>query len=154
MDMLTKEMPLILFKFRRILYWGAPNVKMDMTTIDNVAEFTARAALDENAPQFLRIAGDSVSAADLKGIVSNVTGREFRLFRAGSIKLLNFIVKIARFFSFDKKSLYPAWQGMQYMRDMMEGRAVLSSHDNDRYADVQWTSVEEFLRSQNVEKYL
>lgn len=152
MDLLTTKMPLILFRFKRILYWGDPSVKMDLTTMDDAAEFTARAALDETAPRHLRIAGDSVSAADLKDIVTRVTGNEFHLFRAGSIGLLNLLIKIIKFFSPAKNSLYPVWQGMQYMRDMMEGRAVLSSHDNDRYPDMQWTSVEKFLASKKTEK--
>ncbi len=153
MELLTTDMPLILYRFKRILCWGDPAVKMDLTTTFNVAEFTARAALDDDAaPKVLRIAGDTVSATDVKEIVSEITGANFRVFRAGSISLLNIIIKIARFFAPAKNELYPAWQGMQYMRDMMEGRAELNSHDNDRYPDMRWTSVAEFLASQDVKK--
>src|SRR5687768_3303755 len=77
MDLLTTDMPLILYRFRRILYWGEPQVRMDLTTTFDVAEFTARAALDENAPEVLRIAGDSVSAVDAKQIMSEITGKNF-----------------------------------------------------------------------------
>jgi uncharacterized protein YbjT (DUF2867 family) len=150
MDLLTTDMPLILFKFRRILYWGAPTVKMDLTTMDDVAEYTARVAIDTDTPRRLRIAGDTVSAADLKKIVSKVTSKRFHLLRAGSISLLNVIINLAQFFSPAKNKLYPAWQGMQYMRDMMEGRAELNAHDNNRYSDMRWTSVEKFLAAQNV----
>jgi nucleoside-diphosphate-sugar epimerase len=45
-DMLTGQMPLILFKLKRVLYWGDPDQRMDFTTIDNTAAFTASAALD------------------------------------------------------------------------------------------------------------
>lgn len=154
MDLLTKEMPLILYRFRRILCWGDPSVKMDLTKMDDVAEFTARAALDENAPKVLRIAGDSVSAFDVKEIMTEITGKNFKVFRAGSIGLLNVIIKIAKFFSRENGDLYPAWQGMQYMRDMMEGRAVIENHDNKRCKEIRWTSVKEFLESQNVKKYV
>lgn len=154
MDLLVTDMPLVLFRFRRILYWGDASVKMDLTTMDDVAEFTARAALDDEAPRRLRIAGDSVSAADLKEIAARATGEQFRLFRAGSIGLLDLIIRIARFFSPARTSLYPAWQGMQYLRDMLEGRAELKTHDNDRYSDMNWTSVEKFLASQNVKKFV
>ena len=101
-------------------------------------------------PRYLRIAGDTVSAADMKEIMSRVTDKKFHLFRPGGIFLLNVIIKIARFFSSAKTKLYPAWQGMQYMRDMMEGRAELASHDNARYPDMRWTSAEEFLVSEDV----
>ena len=154
MDLLTTDMPLILYRFRRILYWGAPSVKMDMTTTDDVAEFTACAALDANTPRYLRVAGDRVSAHDARDIMTDITGKRFRLFRAGGIRLLNFTIKIAKFFFPSANNLYPAWQGMQYMRDMMDGRAALIVLDNDRYPEIKWTSVKEFLKRQNVEKFV
>jgi hypothetical protein len=46
---------------------------------------------------------------------------------------------------------FPAWQGMQYMRDMFTGSAKLAPLDNDRYAGILWTSVRDQLaRTQNV----
>jgi nucleoside-diphosphate-sugar epimerase len=152
MDLLTTDMPLILYRFRRILYWGSPSVKMDMTTTDDVAEFTARAALDANTPRYLRVASDRVSAHDVLDIMTNITGKKFRLFRAGGFRLLNLIIKIAKFFFPAANDLYPAWQGMQYMRDMMEGRAALIELDNERYPEIKWISVKESLKQQNVEK--
>jgi uncharacterized protein YbjT (DUF2867 family) len=150
MDMLTAEMPLILYKFKRILYWGNPNIKMDLTSTYNVAEFTANVALDDDTPRYLRVAGDSVNAQDVRKIMSEITGLEFGLFSPGGIGLLNTIINVAKFFGGNSKDLYPAWQGMQYMRDMMEGRAVINSHDNDRYKNIHWTSVKEFLVNENV----
>jgi hypothetical protein len=34
---------------------------------------------------------------------------------------------------------------MQYMRDIMEGRVKIDSYDNNRYEDMNWTSVKELL---------
>lgn len=150
MDLITAEMPLILFKFQRVLYWGNPTVKMDLTTTFNVAEFTAHVALDENTPRYLRIAGDSVNALDVQKIMTDVTGLKFGLFNPGGIGLINTIIKVAKFFGGNSTDLYPAWQGMQYMRDMMEGRAVIKSHDNDLYQNIHWTSVQEYLIKENV----
>jgi uncharacterized protein YbjT (DUF2867 family) len=155
MDLLTAEMPLILFKLKRILYWGNPNIKMDLTTTYNVAEFTAHVALDENTPRYLRIAGDSVNAPDVQKIMSEITGLEFGFLRPGGIGLINAIIKVGRFFGKNSTELYPVWQGMQYMRDMMEGRAERNSHANDRYKNIHWTSVREFLIQENVKgKYV
>ncbi len=150
MDLLTAEMPLILFKFKKILYWGNPAIKMDLTTTFNVAEFTANAALDENTPRYLHIAGESVNAFDVQKIMSDITDLKFGMFNPGGIGLFNAMIKVAKFFGGNSKDLYPAWQGMQYMRDMMEGRAVIKSHDNNRYKDIRWTSVKEFLISEDV----
>lgn len=154
MDLLTTDMPLILYRFRRILHWGDASVKMDLTTMNDAAEFSARAALDDRAPRYLRIAGDRVSARDVRDIMTSITNKKFRLLRAGSINLLDFIIKIAKCFFPANNDLYPAWQGMQYMRDMMEGRAAGIELDNDRYADLKWTSVKEFLTSQGVQKFV
>ncbi len=154
MNLLTKEMPLILYRFKRILYWGASSVKMDLTTMDDTAKFTARAALETETPRFLRIAGDRVNAKDVRDIMSGITSKNFKLFRAGSIGLLDVIIKVAKFLFPSKNELYPAWQGMQYMRDMMEGRAEFVPLDNDRYSNIEWTSVETFLRTENVGSFV
>jgi len=144
-ELLTGQMPLILFKRKRVLYWGNADQRMDFTTIDDTAAFTARAALDPSTPRFLRIAGDQLSAREVNAVVSEVTQQQFRLFRAGSLGTLGALIRIARLFSPAKKDLYPAWQGMQYMRNMFDGRAKLDPLDNGRYPDLRWTTVREVL---------
>jgi hypothetical protein len=42
--MLTGQMPLILFKLKRVLYWGDADQRMDFTTMDDTPAFTASAA--------------------------------------------------------------------------------------------------------------
>ncbi len=150
MDLLTTDMPLILFKKKRILCWGNPHQILEFTTTDNVAAFTAEAAMDENAPRFLRIAGDRLSCNDFVKLLAELTYTNYKLFRPGGIGLLNIMIKVTRFFSPSKNELYPAWQGMQYMRDMMEGRIVFQKYDNDRYAKIKWTSVKEFLMKEEL----
>lgn len=150
MDLLTTDMPLILFKKQRILCWGSPNQLIEFTTTPNVAEFTANAALDEETPRFLRIAGDRLSCNDFVQLLTELTGKQYKLFRPGGIGLLNFVIKMTRFFSPSKKELYPAWQGMQYMRDMMEGRIIFQDYDNDRYSTIKWTSVKAFLMQEGI----
>jgi nucleoside-diphosphate-sugar epimerase len=63
-EMLTGQMPLILFKLKRVLYWGNADQRMDFTTMDDTAAFTANAALDPSTPRTLRIAGDQLSARE------------------------------------------------------------------------------------------
>ena len=147
MDLLTTDMPLILFKQKKILCWGNPNQILEFTTTDNVAEFTAAAALDDNTPRYMRIACDRLSCNDFVKLLSEITSEKYKLFRPGGIGLFNVIIKITRFFSPSKNELYPAWQGMQYMRDLMEGRIVFQKYDNDRYSHIKWTTVKEFLIS-------
>ncbi len=144
-DMLTGQMPLILFKLKRVLYWGDADQRMDFTTMDDTAAFTASAALDADTPRFLRIAGDQLSARELAAVVSQATGKRFRLFRAGSLGMLNMLIRIARTVAPGENELYPAWQGMQYMRNMFEGRAKLEPLDNDRYPKIHWTTAWDVL---------
>ena len=145
MDLLTGQMPMILDKQKWILYWGNPDQNLDFTTIDDTAEYTANVALDDSTPRYLRIAGDQITPRQMVKVVSDITGKEFSLFKAGGIGLINGIIKTMKFFSPAKKDLYPIWQGMQYMRDMMEGRVKIHSYDNNRYEDMDWTKVKDLL---------
>ena len=152
MDLLTGQMPMIFDKQKWILYWGNPDQSLDFTTMDNTAEYTANVALDDSAPRFLRIAGDQITPRQMVKIMSEITGKEFSLFKAGGIGLIDGIIKTMKFFSPAKKDIYPIWQGMQYMRDMMEGRAKIDSYDNDRYQGMNWTSIKDLLLVQKTMK--
>ena len=149
-DLLTGPMPLILFKLKRVLYWGDADQRMDFTTMDDTAAFTASAALDPSTPRILRIAGDQLSARELAAVVSGVTGTKFRLFRAGGLAMLGTLIKVARTVAHGEKELYPAWQGMQYMRNMFDGRAKLKTLDNDRYPGMRWKTVRDVLSEAHV----
>lgn len=149
-DLLTGQMPLILFPLKSVLYWGNADQRMDFTTMDDTAAFTANAALDPSTPRFLRIAGDQLSARELAAVVSMVTAKQFRLLRAGGLGLLGTLIKVARTVAPGEKELYPAWQGMQYMRDMMDGRAKMQMLDNDRYPGMRWTTVRDMLSAHQV----
>lgn len=145
MDLLTTDMPLILSKSNRILCWGNPNQPMEFTLTDDVAQFTAKAALDDDSPRYLKIAGDRLSCNDFVNLLTQISGKKYRLLRPGGISMLNTLIRLTRFFSPSRKELYPAWQGMQYMKDMMEGRVIFTSYDNDRYGNLSWTTAREFL---------
>jgi hypothetical protein len=149
MDLLTTDMPLILFKQKKILCWGDANQKLEFTTTYNVAEFTAEVAIDNETPRYLRIAGDVLSCNEFVELMTSLTSQKHKLLRPGGIKLLNTLIKVIRFFSPSESELYPAWQGMQYMRDLMEGRIQIQNHDNNRYPNIQWTTVKDFLVSEN-----
>jgi hypothetical protein len=77
--------------------------------------------------------------------MTELTRKPYKIFRPGGIGLLNLLIKTTRFFSPSENELYPAWQGMQYMRDMMEGRIIFQEYANDKYPHIEWTSVRQFL---------
>ena len=149
-ELLTGQMPLILFKRRRVLYWGDADQRLDFTTVADTAVFTASAALDASTPRFLRIAGDQLSARELTAVVSEVTGNQFRLFRAGGLGMLGALIGVGRTVAPARREVFPAWQGMQYMRNMFDGRAKLAPLDNDRYPGIRWTTVLDVLSARQV----
>jgi uncharacterized protein YbjT (DUF2867 family) len=144
-DMLTGQMPLVLFKQKKILCWGDAHHKLSFTTMDDTAAYTASAATDATTPRYLRIAGDLKSPADMQALMSEISKTPYKLFRPGGQGLLGFIIKVARFFSSGEKELYPAWQGMQYMHNMIDDRALLKSTDNERYPNMKWTTAKDVL---------
>jgi predicted GH43/DUF377 family glycosyl hydrolase/uncharacterized protein YbjT (DUF2867 family) len=143
MDMLGAEMPIIQSAIHRIIYFRSADQKLDFTTKDDVAAFTARAALDADTPRFLRIAGDSLTARELAQVMAKVSGREFKTFKAGGLGALSAIIGITKVIALGAGEIFPAWQGMHYMRDMFSGEGQLKPLDNDRYPDVKWTRVKQ-----------
>ena len=144
MDMLGGEMPIIQTRLRRAIYWGGPDQPMDFTTKDDVAAFTAAAALDADPPRVLRIAGDSLSPRGLADAMTAVSGRPFKTQWVGGIGVLTALVRVAKLVG-PKGGVFPPYQGMQYLRDMMSGRGKLDPLDNDRYAGLSWTNVRSHL---------
>ncbi|WP_276498929.1 NmrA family NAD(P)-binding protein [Pontibacter litorisediminis] len=144
-DLLTGEAPIVLFPLKRVMYYGSADQLMDFTTIQNTSEYTAAAALDPTTPRYLRIAGDVLSAKGLCEAASKATGEEFKLLRVGGLGLLNTLIKVTKALTPRSKEVFPAWQGMQYMRDMFSGLPKLAPLDNGRYPEIRWTSVAEVL---------
>jgi nucleoside-diphosphate-sugar epimerase len=143
-NMLTGTAPFVLFGQRRVLCWGDATQRMDWTTIEDVARYTAHAALDDDSPRFLRIAGDQISASDLSNIMSEITGVEHHVLRPGGLRAFRCVIRLTRFIVPGRGELYPPWQGMQYMHDMYSGLAKFERVDNERYPVV-FRSVKDLL---------
>ena len=145
MDMLGAEMPIIQPRVRRVLHWGGADQRLDFTTKDDTAAYTAAAAVDDTTPRLLRIAGDTVSARDIAHAMTEVTGQPYRTLRAGSLRGLSAMIAATQLLAPQRQSVFPAWQGMQYMRDMFSGAAQLVPLDNDRYPELRWTRLRDQL---------
>jgi uncharacterized protein YbjT (DUF2867 family) len=144
-DLLTGQAPIILFKFKRVVYWEDADQLLDFTTMDDAAGFTAAVALDSSTPRYLRIAGDQISARGLVDVASEVTKEKFKLFRPGGLKRYETLIKFTRTVFPQSKALYPPWQGMQYLHNMFSGRPKLEPLDNDRYPGMTWTTARDVL---------
>lgn len=144
-DLLKDQAPLILPKLNRVIYWGEADQPMDFTTMANTAAFTAAAALDSQAPRFLRIAGEVATIRDLQRAASQAYGNEFRLWRIGGLDFLAIMIRIVRTIAPARNEVFPPWQGMQYLHDMLSGLPKLEPLDNVRYPGIKWTKIREVL---------
>lgn len=145
MDMLDGVMPIIQPRIHRVLHWGDPDQVLDLTTKDDTAAWTAAVALDPASPRVVRVAGSSVSSREIAETLSEVRGVEYRLLRVGSPASLGVLVGISRVVAPQRREVFPAWQGMQYMRDMSLGHVRLQPLDNHRYPDVEPTALRDYL---------
>jgi uncharacterized protein YbjT (DUF2867 family) len=144
MDLLKEEAPVILKKLNRVIYWGSKTQDMDFTSIDNTAEYTAHAVLDGETPRFLKIAGEVANIKDLAKDAERAFGNPFKTTRVGGLGTLQVMWKIFKSLDFKKKQVFPPWQGMQYLHNMLTGLPKFEVLDNERYP-VRWTTVEEIL---------
>jgi len=147
LELLTYNIPLFNFPKRSIGYGGSPDQKLDFTHTNNVAEYTAAAALDPSAPAILRIAGDSFSPRELAKIAEEVTNEKFELANMGTLEA--FYENIQKLRAADKegeeKQEFPQWQMMQYMHNMFSGRGKLNPLDNNRYPGIKWTTARDII---------
>ena len=128
-----------------MLYWGRADQRLDFTTKDDVAAFTAAAALDDDTPRILRIAGGSATPRALAEMLGDVTRPALQdPARRWSERSLGVMIGIGKRFG-PPDAVVPPYQGMQYLRDMMSGDGALTPLDNDRYPDLTWTSVADHL---------
>jgi nucleoside-diphosphate-sugar epimerase len=145
-ELLTGQAPIVIRKFERVVFWQDADQLMDFTAMDDAAAFTAAAALDDATPRFLRIAGDEISARGLASVASEITRRRYRTFRAGGLRRLRLLTRVARLVAPGGDATYPPWQGMQYLHDMFSGEGKLHPLDRRRYGGIRWTTAANVLR--------
>jgi len=145
LDMLGVEMPIIQKGIHRVVYWRSADQPLDFTTKDDVAAFTAAAAMDIATPRTLRVAGDTVTVREIARILTTLSGRPYKPLGAGGIGTLSLMIRLTKLLAPQRSKTFPPWQGMQYMRDMFSGQGKLHPLDNQRYPDLRWTSVEDHL---------
>lgn len=138
--------PLLDTKARQIAYYdGKAAWKIDFTSLEDTAAFTAEAALDDAAPRYLRIAGFRVSPEDLAGLSEKIYGTPFQLQNQGSLEqFMETIQKVRQSHPEGEQELYPAWQQMQYLYSMFA--AHHHELDNNRYSGLTWQTAEEAIR--------
>ncbi|WP_207534512.1 NmrA family NAD(P)-binding protein [Desertivirga arenae] len=146
-DILKYNTPLLNLKERSIGYWGdKAGWKLDFTTMDNTAAFTAEVALDDDAPRDLQIAGFQISPNMLWAEVKEITGEEFSLRQISDMASFAELIKKQRADNpAGEHELYAKWQQSQYMYSMFSTQHHNLS--NNRYQNLDWTPSLAFLQS-------
>ncbi|QNH61053.1 NmrA family NAD(P)-binding protein [Hymenobacter sediminicola] len=145
MDLLKGQAPLVQPGIGRIVYWGDADQPLDFTTMVDTADFTAAAALDDTTPRYLRVAGQVASIRGVQAAASQALGQPFKLLRVGSVGVLATMIKVTRTLMPAPNDVFPPWQGMQYMHNMLSGQAKLHPLDTARYPDIRYTQIRELL---------
>lgn len=143
---LQYDIPLFNTKHKTIGYFeGKSDWKIDFTALEETAAFTACAALDDNAPRYLRIAGFRISPEELIILGEKIYNTDFQPQNLGSQdEFLDTINHIRQEHPESENELYPAWQQMQYLYSMF---AAHHQHiDNEKYSVIKWTGAEEALK--------
>ncbi|SCY58414.1 Uncharacterized conserved protein YbjT, contains NAD(P)-binding and DUF2867 domains [Microbacterium sp. LKL04] len=144
-ELLAGQAPLILRDRKRVLYWSSADQVLDVTTKDDTARTVALVALDADAPRVVEVAGDRITARQVAGLATELSGDTFRLQWAGTTGTLSAMAAVGRRLSSNPGETFPAWQGMQYFVSMFSGEAALRHVDNDRYGRQTWTPARDIL---------
>ncbi len=143
-DVLNYNLPLLDFDKKTVGYWGDPDWKIDFTTMDNTAAYTAAAALDASTPKALHIASFQVSANDLVKFTKETLKTPFALVRLGSVDDFGAANKRERAAHPEGETdLYASWQQAQYLHSMFS--AHNDTLDNARYPGIEWTSIADWM---------
>jgi nucleoside-diphosphate-sugar epimerase len=125
----------VCLKKKQIGYWGDADWRIDFTTMDDTAAYTAAAALDDSSPRTLRIASFQISPNELAAAAEEMLNESFSVVRLGNLDELAAHTKRERAAHPEwEQDLYPAWKQSQYIQSMF--RVQNAPLDNDRYPGV------------------
>lgn len=146
-DILKYNTPVLNLKDKSIGYWGEKaDWKLDFTTMDDTAAFTAEVALDDSAPRNLHIASFQISPDMIQADVKEATGQEFKIYQiAGIDDFAQFIKKQRAEDPAGENQLYAKWQQAQYMYSMFTTQHKQLSNEN--YKNLSWTTSLDYIRS-------
>ena len=145
-EILTYGTPILDFENKTVGFWGSDNHRVDFTTMDDTAAFTALAALDASTPRHLRIAGIQISPTELAAVAEVVMKTPFKIVNMGSLEALSAHNKRERAAHPEgENQVFASWQMTQYNYSMFSTQ--LEPLDNARYPQLGWTTASDVLSS-------
>jgi NmrA-like family len=146
-DILKYNTPILNFKSKTIAYWGdKADWKLDFTTMENTAEFTAAAAMSGYSPRDLHIASFQISPNMLRQEISAITNQNFIVQKLSEMDEFAESIKKQRLENpSGENELYAKWQQAQYVYSMYSTQH--QKLDNDLFTNIDWTTAPEYLKS-------
>ena len=139
-------MPLFDLEHQTFQYWGDGEMPMDLTTTDDTAKYVAEAVSDPSlANTALEVAGDTLTAKQLKAAYEEATGTQLAEKQLGSIPEMKAWI--------DRKKasahVLEEYVYHQYMYAMESGKGKLDHIEDDRYSNIKPMTVKQFLSKGN-----
>jgi uncharacterized protein YbjT (DUF2867 family) len=143
-EVLRYNIPLLDFKQQQVGYWEDADWKIDFTTKNDTAAYTAAAALDPATPRFLRIASFQISPRELVALAEAAGRGQLAMVRLGTrADLAAQIQQVRAANPAGEQQLYANWQQMQYLLSMfsVQNKPLNNAH----YPRLTWTDASLFL---------
>lgn len=145
-DILMYNTPILNLKDKSIGYWGE-NIdwKLDFTTMDNTAAFTAEVTLDHTTTRDLQIASFQLSPNMILADVKALSNQEFKIHQISSIKDFATFIKRQRAENpAGENEMYAKFQQGQYMYSMFTTQHTALA--NSSYPRLSWTSSKDYFK--------
>ncbi len=139
-------MPLFDLEHQTFQYWGNGEMPMDLTTTDDTAKYVAEAASDPSlANTALEVAGDTLTAKQLRATYEAATGTKLTEKQLGSIAEMKAWIANKK----ASASSLEEYVYHQYMYTMLSGKGKLDRIADDRYSQIKPMTVKQFLSKGN-----
>lgn len=139
----TPYMPQFDFEHNAFQYWGDGETPLDFTSTDDTAKYVAEAVSDpELANKALEVAGDVLTAKQLKAAYEEATGNKLEEKPLGSVEELKAWIAAKKPSASSPVDYIP----QQYEYTMVSGKGKLDNIENNRYPNIKPLTVREYLQ--------
>jgi uncharacterized protein YbjT (DUF2867 family) len=145
MDMIA-YMPLFDLEHQIFQYWGDGEMPLNFTTTDDTAKYVAEAVSDASLVNMaLEVAGDTLTAKQLKATYEEATGTKLTEKPLGSIAEFKAWITAKK----ASASSLEEYVYHQYIYAMVSGKGKLDQIKSDRYPQITPMTVKQFLSKGN-----
>jgi len=133
---------------RRTFLWGDGKAKMDFTTYEDTARFTAQAAVDPGPlPVEFNVAGDTLDFPELVEAYEDASGKPLTVVQMGSLDDMD--AEIFRRRQAEPHNIF-GFLPLMYWRAMLSGKGKLGPLVNAHYSHIHPLTVRDYARREGL----